>query len=101
MLSLVRTSAARQFPKHLVKAAAFQAVQRAPGACRAFSNVPKTMKVRAPNACSRLPRARLSTACLLARNQRCLAPGLAAGTLYQTPVHDVRESDCNGHLCPR
>jgi len=44
MLSFVRKSAARQLPQHLSRAAACNAVKRAPGAFRAFSGVPKTMK---------------------------------------------------------
>ena len=43
MLGFVRTAASRQ--SHIVKAAAFNAVKRAPSAMRAFSGVPKTMKV--------------------------------------------------------
>ncbi len=43
MLGFVRTAASRQ--SHIVKAAALNAVKRAPSAMRAFSGVPKTMKV--------------------------------------------------------
>ncbi len=61
MLGFVRTAASRQ--SHIAKAAALHAVKRAPGAMRAFSGVPKTMKVcfsrasrtRAPQLRSRLP----------------------------------------------
>ena len=43
MLGFVRTAARLQ--SHIVKAAALNAVKRAPSAMRAFSGVPKTMKV--------------------------------------------------------
>ena len=46
MLSLVRQSA-RHLPRHIGKAATVYAVrQQNPSACRAFSDVPKTMTVR-------------------------------------------------------
>jgi len=43
MLGFVRTAASLQ--SHIVKASALNAVKRAPSAMRAFSGVPKTMKV--------------------------------------------------------
>jgi hypothetical protein len=63
MLGFVRTAASRQ--SHIVKAAAFNAVKRAPGAMRALSGVPKTMKV----CCAR---ARARSGCHAASRQRCL-----------------------------
>ena len=51
MLGFVRTAASRQ--SHIAKAAALNAVARAPGTMRAFSGVPKTMKVYCARARSR------------------------------------------------
>jgi len=64
MLSFVRAASSRQL--HFARAAAHHAAKRVPGSMRAFSGVPKTMKVRLParrrggaaRLCAQRPRSR-------------------------------------------